>query len=240
MKMWIVRHPTARFLLFVLCTVQLIIVQNLQMLIALSTVIFFLAWKNGWQKSGGPAWWVVFLSFFLIVLIHCFQWYPTLSWKIGNFPKGVSVAIKLVGFLSVSVWFMGRLSPLQLITLFEKISSMFPFLKKKYLGISMGIAISVLPDLRNSFQTLRTAYLANYPENSNTGQKKFHFIQRILPAIFIQTLRRADEVSIALYCRGFRGYHNTVKHDEWTNFEKIMVITVFLITIVFFMLRKSS
>lgn len=230
-------NPSARFYGAFLLFLTVIFLNRIELVLPLFFVLLTLSIRNGWKKGGGPSWWFVGITFVFITLIHCVSWYPNIRWNINGVWKGILVALKLLSFLSIHVWLMSKLTPVEIISFFEKITYPIRYFRRKNLGMSLGIATSVLPEMQNELHIVKLSMQSRYSSSTSRNRLQLHYLKSILPVLFIRAMRRTDDIAIALYCRGWRDgrvFHN---EENWSNLEIRMVVFLTLLMFVSLFLR---
>ena len=161
-------------------------------LIFLLNALFFSAEDPYWQ------WWIFSLSQMGII-------------------QGASVIFRIIIIMALSSILTQSTPPMELITAIEALLYPLKFIRlpTEDIAIILSVAIQFIPTLMEETDTIRKAQTARGArfESKKLLERAFAMPPLIVP-IFLSAFKRADELSMAMEARGYRGAKHRTRKDK--------------------------
>lgn len=192
---------------------------------------------------------IVFILIFTSVL-NIFLTDGTIIYKIGflkitkeGIVIAVTMVIRLVLLVAATSILTLTTSPIMLTNAIERLLSPLKIFKfpSHEIAMMMTIALRFIPTLMEETEKLIKAQSARGVEFEDGGLvKKVKALVPILVPLFINSLKRADELALAMECRCYRGGENrtSLKVFKITKTDIVSVI-IFMLYILFIILTKT-
>lgn len=192
---------------------------------------------------------IVFILIFTSVL-NIFLTDGTIIYKIGflkitkeGIVLAVTMVIRLVLLVAATSILTLTTSPIMLTNAIERLLSPLKIFKfpSHEIAMMMTIALRFIPTLMEETEKLIKAQSARGVEFEDGGLvKKVKALVPILVPLFINSLKRADELALAMECRCYRGGENrtSLKVFKITKTDIVSVI-IFMLYILFIILTKT-
>ncbi|MDK9700680.1 MAG: energy-coupling factor transporter transmembrane protein EcfT, partial [bacterium] len=194
---------------------------------------WLIAWRAGWKRGGGPAWWMIGIMAVLSIVAFSIAWTPYLHWQIDGWKNGVTVAARLLGLVAIGVWFMAKLSPPDLAQLLERMLHPLARHWKSIRHIPMAITIALASSgwIRQEAVRIKLAMNARNVRWDGKLSTRIDTVNRLFSMLLIAAMRRADAMTVALYCRGWRD--NTVPHRlaKNTGTDRMVIVSVWFFSV---------
>jgi energy-coupling factor transport system permease protein len=152
----------------------------------------------------------------------------------GGIVQGVNVVLKVEYMMILSSVLLATTTPMEITSAIERIMSPLQFIRIPVndLAMMISIAIQFVPVLTEESELIIKAQMARGAklDSPKLRDKAVAAIPLIIP-IFICAFRRADELSLAMEARGYRGGNNRTKRRRVP--LHVFDITALLVSITF-------
>jgi len=203
-----ITHPMARMNCAIAWFALLLVCHELSLVALITAIAIFGAVVAGWKQGGGPPWWMLLITVSVTIIAFCIHLYPKFLWDSSGWIHGVPVALRLTGFISIGVWTVAGIPVARLAKALENIFAATPLLRNnsrnRSFTLAVTIAIASWGWLRQETDRVKTALIARNVRFNDSLLNRIRTTQSMLFIIIASALRRADGLSVALYCRGWR------------------------------------
>ncbi len=202
------------------------------MLASITICLLFAAYRAGWARGGGPRFWYLGIMFSVTVIAFSVRIYPSFSWISDGWERGLPVATRLIGLFAIGVWTMAGLTPARLIRELERwfypISKILP--RFRQLAIGLTVAMAAWGWMRIETDRIKQATIARGIDFRGSLSDRLQKSQLMLFQTIAIALRRADTMTVALYCRGWRDDQQRLTAEAMPNRDLVFcVLTAILV-----------
>ncbi|MDO4860775.1 MAG: energy-coupling factor transporter transmembrane component T [Bacillota bacterium] len=229
--------PRAKLFGFIILIVAVIFTNSIIGYAVMAALIFAMACAAGMGLkvvfgSARRLW-----SFFLIIFLMNAFFYssedPIWSFWIFTLSKegliqGTNVVLRILLIIVMSSVLTMTTKPLGIMTALETLVKPLKFIKlpAEEMAMILSIALQFIPTLLEESSNIKKAQIARGArfESGKLRERAMALVPMLIP-IFLSAFKRADELSVAMEARGYRGAKNrTPRKEERMSITAVLVI----------------